>query len=405
MLALIEFKLCVSCLGSKSKEVKRMQKLKTKAIFGVLLLLLVAFVPMGSVQAREQSDSSDVKQVVIELDHKEGILIVPTDSNKIESMSTTKVTEKTAKAFLTGTINDENLVTLEGEIVLDGKIDKVTLTGEAKQVFIGWSVPEGAKPIYTEVANRTMTRYEGATEMYATYVDVVDKAGKYKLHGEFYEDGIGGFVGTVEFSGKECQLGLLGDSASMYESVMPTLETKTYTSIYVPQRSQWEIYYYEQDWDAASRACGETSAAMLEEYWSGYHPYLYDIWEANGCDPMNSIEAQNYLDGKGIYLERDVEEGSFYGTTNAIQDMIDDGRPFYLTEESQWGTCHAVVLRGYCYGSGIDAYFVLNDPNTMTGTNTMYWYDEDDYSFNYEENVYEYTGSTDDSSIGYSYLG
>jgi hypothetical protein len=382
-----------------------MQKSKTKAILGVMLLLLVAFVPVGSVQAGVLSDSSYVKQVAIELDQKEGVLIVPTDGGKIEDLSVTKVSEKTAKAYLTGTINDQNLVTLEGVITLDGKDDKVKLSGGATQVFVGWDVPEGAKPIYNEVANRTMTRYEGATEMYATYVDVKDKAGKYQLHGEFYDGGIGGFVGTVEIEGKECQLGLLGDSVSMYESVIPAVETKGSYYLIVPQRSQWEIYYYQQDWNAANNACGETSAAMLEEYWSGIHPSIWSIWDFNGFTNMDSGDAQNYLDGKGIYLERDVEEGTLYGTINEIIYMIDDGRPFFLTEESQWGTCHAVVLRGYCYGADIDAYFRVNDPNTLTGANIMCWYDEDDYSFNYEENVYEYEGSTDDSSIGYSYLG
>jgi hypothetical protein len=115
-----------------------MQKSKTKAILGVMLLLLVAFVPVGSVQAGVLSDSSYVKQVAIELDQKEGVLIVPTDGGKIEDLSVTKVSEKTAKAYLTGTINDQNLVTLEGVITLDGKDDKVKLSGGATQVFVGW---------------------------------------------------------------------------------------------------------------------------------------------------------------------------------------------------------------------------------------------------------------------------
>lgn len=85
--------------------------------------------------------------------------------------------------------------------------------------------------------------------------------------------------------------------------------------------------------------------------------------------------------------------------------MIDNGRPFYLTENSRWGACHAVVLRGYDEELMIDSYFKLNDPNTWTGTSTMCWYDTDDPNFNYEENVYEYTGSDDTSSTGYSYLG
>ncbi|WP_094229024.1 C39 family peptidase [Methanolobus psychrotolerans] len=382
-----------------------MQKLKTKAIFGVMLLMLVAFIPIGSVQAEGLSDSSDVKQVTIELDQKDGVLIIPTEDKKITDLSITPTIEKPETAHLSGTIDENNLVMLEGVITLDGKDEKVQLSGEATQVFVGWDVPEGAKPIYTEVANRTMTRYEGATEMYATYVDVKDKEGKYNLHGEFYEDGIGGFVGTVEIEGKECQLGLLGDSVSMYESVTPVVETKSSYFLTVPQRSQWEIYYYQHNWNAANNACGHTSAAMLEEYWSGNHPSIWSVWEASGCTNMNSVKAQTYLNGKGIYLERGVEEGTLSGTIDEIIDMIDDERPFFLTEESLWGTCHAVVLRGYSYGSGTYPFFRLNDPNTLTGTNVMYWYDEDDISFNYEENVYEYEGSTDDSSTGYSYLG
>ena len=377
-----------------------MEKTNIRTIIGLMLMILIATIPI----ACAQSDSR-TKAIDIDLTENGGVLIVPTTENSIVDLSTTEVSEKTASAILSGTIDENNKVVLEGEVILDGKKDKVKLTGEAEQVFVGWDVLEGAEPIYTEVANRTMTRYEGATEMYATYVDVVDKTGKYKIHGEFYEEGIGGFVGTVELNGKECQLGLCGTSMSIYENVTPAVETKSSNFLSVPQRSQWEIYWYEQDWTAANSACGETSAAMLEEYWSGHRPYLYDIWEDNNCEPMSTATAQIYLDGKGIYLERDVEEGSFYGTTNAIKDMIDDERPFYLSEESHAGNRHAVVLRGYCYGANIDAYFVLNDPNTLTGRNTMYWYDEDDSGFSYEKNVYEAIGGTDDSSTGYSYLG
>ncbi|WP_082089428.1 hypothetical protein [Methanosarcina horonobensis] len=84
--------------------------------------------------------------------------------------------------------------------------------------------------------------------------------------------------------------------------------------------------------------------------------------------------------------------------------MIDRGRPFFLIEESRWGVCHAVVLRGYD-SDGVNPYFQLNDPNTWTGSNTMYWYNSADTTFNYEENVYEYIGASDSSSIGYYYLG
>ena len=119
---------------------------------------------------------------------------------------------------------------------------------------------------------------------------------------------------------------------------------------------------------------------------------------------VGKVIAQTYLDDQGIYLNRGVKSGSLSYTISEIEEMIDDGRPFYLTEESRWGTCHAVVLRGY-YDALITSFFMLNDPNTLTGTNAICWYNTDNTLFNYEENVYEYAGSTDTSSTGYSYLG
>ena len=117
---------------------------------------------------------------------------------------------------------------------------------------------------------------------------------------------------------------------------------------------------------------------------------------------MRAGEAQDYLDDQGVYLIKGLKTGSLSYTIGQIESMIDNGRPFYLTEESFYGACHAVVLRGYSTGS---QYFQLNDPNTWTGENTMFWYDTSNPLFNYEENVYEYTGSDDTSSTGYSYLG
>jgi len=236
------------------------------ALLAAMLLMSMAFVPMVSAQAETLSDSSDVKQVTLTMDQKDGVLIIPLDDKKITDLSTANTTKKSATAYLSGTIDKNNFVVLEGIITLDGEEEKVQLSGEATQVFIGWNVPEGAKPIYSEVDNMTMTRYEGATEMYAIYVDLQDTEGKYNLHGEFYEDGTGGLVGKVMNNGVECDLGLLGSSISMYENVNPTATIKSSEFLTVPQRSQWEIYWYEQDYDAASQACGETCAAMLEEY-------------------------------------------------------------------------------------------------------------------------------------------
>lgn len=369
-----------------------------------MLLTLVAFVPIVNAQEETPTDSTDVKQVTIELNQKNGILIIPTEDKKITDLSTASTTEKSATACLSGTIDENNYVILDGIVTLGGKDKKVQLSGEATQVFTGWDVPKGAKPVYSKVGNITMTRYEGAKKMYATYIDLQDKEGKYKLHGEFYEDGGCCIVGNIINDGVECEIGLLGKATGLYENVSPAT-TKDSQYLVVPQRSQWEIFYNHGDYTAASQACGETSAAMLEEYWSGNHPSIWDIWEYNGNDSMSGAEAQNYLDDQGIYLSKGVETGSFYGTTNQIVSMIDSGRPFFMIEESKGGNCHAVILKGYCYGPNIDAYFRLNDPNTWTGTSIMKWYDTDDPQFNYKENVYEYRCADDTSSTGYFYLG
>lgn len=269
------------------------RKVGIGVLLAAMLLISIAFVPMVSARAETLSDSSDVKQVILTMDQKDGVLIIPLDDKKIADLSTANTTKKSATAYLSGTIDKNNLVVLEGVITLDGEEDKVQLSGEATQVFIGWDVPDGAKPIYSKVDNMTMTRYEGATEMYATYVGLQDTEGKYNLHGEFYEDGKGCIVGKVIRNGIECEIGLLGSSISMYENVSPTATMKSSEFLTVPQRSQWEIYTSQGDYDAASQACGETCAAMLEEYWSGDHPSIWSIWVYNSYDLMSAGEAHD----------------------------------------------------------------------------------------------------------------
>lgn len=189
----------------------------------------------------------------------------------------------------------------------------------------------------------------------------------------------------------------------MYKNVSPTVTTASSLTLNVPQRSQWEIFVYHGDYSAASQACGETSAAMLQEYWSGVHPDIYDIWHYNGNRPMDATNAKSYLNSKGVYLTKGLVYGSISGTISNIESKINNNRPFFLTEKSSWGTCHAVVLKGY--DTTPIANFYLNDPNTETGSNIMFWYHADNPSFNYVDNVYTYVGATDTRTDGFSYLG
>ena len=200
-----------------------MQKKTIISTIALVLLILIASIVIAypltnrhaeasiEEQVEGRANASSVTQVNVDLTKEGGIFIIPTNTGS--------VIEKNASAVFSGTIDETNHVILEGTIILDEEEENVKLLGDAYKVFVGWNVPEGAKPIYTEVGNTTMTRYEGATKKYATYVDVSDESEKYTLHGEFADDGSGGFIGFVYLDGKECQIGLRGSSMSMYENV------------------------------------------------------------------------------------------------------------------------------------------------------------------------------------------
>ncbi|MDD3248030.1 MAG: C39 family peptidase [Methanosarcina sp.] len=286
-------------------------------------------------------------------------------------------------------------------INLDGKEEKIKLKGEAKKEFIGWDVPEGAKPIYSTVGDEkigyaTITRYEGAIERYATFADFVDENNKYSLHGIFYQDGHGGLAGTILNNETEYNIILKGSSVGLYESTTPEESTKSSLYITVPYRSQWELCLDEgYSYSEASQACGVAVCAMLEEFYNSNNPELGPIWDDYGS--MSATEAEDYLQSQDIDADKRSHTGSLSYVIDCAQYYIDTGRPFYLSEESVWGEAHAVVLRGYNDDS---EFFKLNDPNDVSGVSTMYWYPSSNPLFNFEENVYENVGGSDLYSNG-----
>jgi len=322
----------------------------------------------------------------------EGILIGPSEN-------------KTAQAHLTGTIDGKNHLLLSGTIVIDGKPHAVDFEGKAEKIFVGWNVPEGAKPIYRDLHGKTQTRYEGATRMYASTIELKDKNNQFDLKGEFFEDGRGNFlVGKAVIDGVKYEIGLSGSSVGLVEEVIndpdQTMQTRGSKYLDVPQRSQWELFWDGHGYSAASRACGQTCAAMLEEYWTGNSPDIWDIWVWTGYEPMNLAETEAYFDEVGVPCWKGNYNGSLSSYINHVKQRIDLEWPLDITEESYYGNCHAVVIRGYDDSA---EKFVLRDPNTLTGINTMYWYDEAAY-FNFEDNVYEYVCGEDKWSNGYVYV-
>ena len=337
------------------------------------------------------STTTTDKQIILRLDKPDGIVIGLSEN-------------KTAQAYLTGTIDEKNHLLLSGTIVIAGKPHAVDFEGKAEKIFVGWNVPEGAKPIYKDLHGKTMTRYEGATRMYACAVELSDKSNQIDLKGEFFEDGIGGLHGRVVIDGMKYEIAFRGSSDGLIDEVVHDLdqpmETRGSKILDVPQRSQWELFYNGHGYSAASRACGETCAAMLEEYWNGNHPDIWDIWVWNGYEPMNKVQTELYFDEVGVPCWMGHYTGSLTSNINHVKQRINWEWPLDITEESQWGKCHAVVVRGY---HDTQQNFRLWDPNTWTGTNVMSW-NEWQASFNFEENVYEYVGGSDEWSNGYVYV-
>lgn len=205
-----------------------MQNSGYKTVLISILLILFSFIPIACIQIDTPGYDSDSDLKMVNVTLNNGFLMVPLEGKTatILNLNPENVTEKPANAYFSGTIDRNNSVLLDGSIILDGRNETVKLSGEAHQVFIGWNVPDGAKPIEKIIGSTKVTRYEGATEKYATYLDLQDENGTFTLHGEFFEDGHGGFIGTAIIDGKECIIGLIGNSTSLYENVTPTNTTE-----------------------------------------------------------------------------------------------------------------------------------------------------------------------------------
>ncbi|WP_269850345.1 hypothetical protein [Methanosarcina horonobensis] len=70
------------------------RKFGAGALLTAMLLISMAFVPMVSAQEETLSDSSDIKQVTLTMDQKDGVLIIPLDDKKITDLSTANTTKK-----------------------------------------------------------------------------------------------------------------------------------------------------------------------------------------------------------------------------------------------------------------------------------------------------------------------
>lgn len=183
-----------------------MERSECKAIFLSILLILFSFIALAGIHTDEAVSDPDLKSATIVMNSGQVYLHVENTATTPIIIRSDIVVEKPATANLSGTIDENNYVILEGVIALAGQNETVKLSGEATRGIVGWSVSEG--------------------EAYAAKMDLEDEDGKYSLQGTFLEDGRGRFFGTVMVEGKECTILLEGNSTGIYENVNPVNTTE-----------------------------------------------------------------------------------------------------------------------------------------------------------------------------------
>ncbi|WP_406655598.1 hypothetical protein V7O62_07325 [Methanolobus sp. ZRKC2] len=170
-----------------------------RTIFMYILIISISFVAIACIQADSPLSNSNVNSVTVLMDS--GHVYVPVENQAVAPIEVRSdvLVEKPAAATLSGTIDENDFVVLEGIIILDGQNETVKLSGNATHGIVGWSVSEG--------------------EAYAAKVDLKDENSIFFLQGTFLEDGRGSFFGKAAVGGKKCTIRLEGNSTGIYENV------------------------------------------------------------------------------------------------------------------------------------------------------------------------------------------
>ena len=132
-----------------------------RTIFMYILIISISFVAIACIQADSPLSNSNVNSVAVLMDS--GHVYVPVENQAIAPIEVRSdvLVEKPAAATLSGTINENDFVVLEGIITLDGQNETVKLSGNATHGIVGWSVSEGeayAATTATVMINTATTR-------------------------------------------------------------------------------------------------------------------------------------------------------------------------------------------------------------------------------------------------------
>jgi hypothetical protein len=183
-----------------------MQKSRYVLILVLVTIFSISYISIGYIQNDSHVSDSDLKPVTTVMNS--GWVLIHVENKAVTPIIIRSdiVVGKPATASLSGTIDENNYVILEGVITLDGQNETVKLSGKATRGRVSWSVYEG--------------------EAYAAKMGLEDENGRFFLQGSFLEDGRGRFFGNVLVEGKECTILLEGNSTGIYENVNPVNTAK-----------------------------------------------------------------------------------------------------------------------------------------------------------------------------------
>ncbi|SFM77625.1 hypothetical protein [Methanolobus profundi] len=171
-----------------------MQKSKIILILLLLSLIFISFISSGYVYTNDPVPDTELKRVTTVMS---GYVYIPYASQVITQppVRSKPVSEEPAAIDLSGTIDENNYIVLEGTIFLAEQKEIVKLSGEATYGIVWWSMDD--------------------REVYATKVDLVDDNRNLILEGSFLEDGRSKLFGTTIIDGEECIIMLSGNSTGM----------------------------------------------------------------------------------------------------------------------------------------------------------------------------------------------
>jgi len=360
------------------------RRLKLGAVFAAMLFISMAFMP--AVSATPSRDETKINIIMGDkVNGHRG------EAHLKDATSDTEVV-KVAKIRLIGTLDDDNNLAVSGTCWIGNDKHEITLTGCAEKVFTGWDTegidlndPKNRIEIDAGQGDKII-RFTGAEKTYSALIHL--EGDDVTLDAEFYEDSTGWMHGFITIDGEEYEVGLIGKAPALAKKILSDnrvhASLPSSWSLNVPYKSQWSLFYTYGDWNAASKACGHTSALMIYSYWAGISPStksLYNAWKTYPYGVGHVIQCKLinnfYPRDNRVYIAHRAGYSFVRGPYASVLEFMKHP-PYYWRSPEILQTCgaysgnwHAIVLKGW-----YDPYnaFRCNDPNSWSGYGRWYTY-------------------------------